>query len=263
MSGADLSHATGGEGAKRILVTGGGTGLGAAIVRGLVQAGHAVDFTYRASGEAATALAAELNEAHPGLGIRTYALDLADGAALDAFCENAEGVEYHGLVHNAGQSSDGLAAMFDQDRAEAAMQVNFYSLTRLAKALVRGMTRARSGRIVAIGSVAALRGNAGNAAYAATKGALIAYCRTLAVETAKRGVTVNVIAPGFIDTAMLAPYAAHRAGMERQIPAGRFARPEEVAALTAFLMGEGAAYITGAVLPVDGGLTAMMGVHRT
>ena len=103
----------------------------------------------------------------------------------------------------------------------------------------------------------------GNAAYAATKGALIAYCRTLAIEAAKRGVTVNVIAPGFVDTAMMERYAAYRDGMERQIPAGRFARPEDVAALAAFLLGDGASYITGAVLPVDGGLTAMMGVHRT
>ena len=107
---------------KRVLVTGGGSGLGAAIVRALAGAGYAVDFTYRASGEAASALASELNEAHPGLGIRAYALDLADRAALDAFCETAEEIGYHGFVHNAGQSSDGLAAMFDQDKAEAAMQ---------------------------------------------------------------------------------------------------------------------------------------------
>jgi len=155
-----------------------------------------------------------------------------------------------------------LAAMLDQERAEAAMQVNFFSLTRLAKSLVREMTRARSGRIVAIGSVAALRANAGNAAYAATKGALIAYCRTLAIETAKRGVTVNVIAPGFVDTDMMAPYAAYREKMQGQIPAGRFAKPEEVAGLAAFLMSEPAAYISGTVLPIDGGVTAQLGVHR-
>jgi NAD(P)-dependent dehydrogenase (short-subunit alcohol dehydrogenase family) len=125
------------------------------------------------------------------------------------------------------------------------------------------MIRARSGRIVAIGSVAALQGNPGNAAYAASKGALISYARTLAIETAKRGVTVNVIAPGFVDTDMMAPYAAYRADMERQIPAGRFARPEEIAGMVAFLMSPLAAYVTGAVLPVDGGLTAMMGVHRS
>jgi len=102
----------------------------------------------------------------------------------------------------------------------------------------------------------------GNAAYAASKGALISYARTLAIETAKRGVSVNVIAPGFIDTDMMASYEAYRENMEKQIPAGRFARPGEVAGLTAFLMSEPAGYITGAVLPIDGGLTAMIGVHR-
>jgi NAD(P)-dependent dehydrogenase (short-subunit alcohol dehydrogenase family) len=140
--------------------------------------------------------------------------------------------------------------------------VNFWSFTRLAKAAMRGMLRAREGRIVAIGSVAALQANAGNAAYAASKGALLSYCRTLAVETAKRGITVNYVAPGFIDTDMMAGYAAHRAQMEKQIPASRFARPDEVAGLVSFLMTPAAAYITGAVLPIDGGLTAMLGVHR-
>ncbi len=178
------------------------------------------------------------------------------------FCDAIEQEGFFGLVHNAGQSYDALAAMMQQDKAEAVMQVNFWSLTRIAKSLMRGMIRARAGRIVAIGSVAALQGNPGNAAYAASKGALISYCRTLAMETAKRGVTVNVIAPGFIDTDMMAPYAAYRDSMEKQIPAGRFAKPEEIAGLAAFLMSEPAAYMTGAVLPIDGGLTSMMGVHR-
>ncbi|MCJ2138211.1 SDR family oxidoreductase [Methylobacterium sp. J-026] len=248
---------------RRVLVTGGASGIGAATVRALAGAGFAVDFTYRSSADAAQALLAALHVDHPDRAFAAHRLDLADRAALDGFCAAAEETAYYGLVHNAGQSSDALAAMLDQAQAEAAMQVNFFSLTRLSKALVRAMTRGRAGRIVAIGSVAALRANAGNAAYAATKGALIAYCRTLAIETARRGVTVNVVAPGFVDTAMLARYAAHRDGIERQIPAGRFAKPEDVAALVAFLMGEGASYITGAVLPVDGGLTAMMGIHRT
>jgi NAD(P)-dependent dehydrogenase (short-subunit alcohol dehydrogenase family) len=246
----------------RILVTGGGKGVGAAIVRALAAQGHDVDFTYRSSGAAAAALAAELTSAHPGRTITAHALDVGDKQALETFCDGMEQEAFFGFVHNAGQSYDALAAMMQQDKAEAAMQVNFWSLTRIAKSLMRGMIRARAGRIVAIGSVAALQGNPGNAAYAASKGALISYCRTLAIETAKRGVTVNVIAPGFIDTEMMAPYAAYRDSMEKQIPAGRFAQPEDIAGLAAFLMSAPAAYMTGTVLPVDGGLTAMMGVHR-
>jgi 3-oxoacyl-[acyl-carrier protein] reductase len=247
---------------KRILVTGGGRGVGAAIVTALVEAGFAVDFTYRTSSEAAEKLVAELTASHPGAQVSARHLDLSDLGSLDIACEEIEGQGYFGLVHNAGQPYDALAAMMAQDKAEAAMQVNFWSLTRLAKAVLRGMIRARAGRIVAIGSVSALQGNPGNAAYAASKGALLSYCRTLAIETAKRGIAVNYVAPGFIDTEMMAPYASYRAQMEKQIPAGRFAAPEDIAGLVAFLMSPPAAYITGAVLPIDGGLTAMIGVHR-
>lgn len=247
---------------KRILVTGGGRGVGAAIVTALVEAGFAVDFTYRTSSEAAETLVAELTASHPGAQVSARHLDLSDLGSLDITCEEIEGQGYFGLVHNAGQPYDALAAMMAQDKAEAAMQVNFWSLTRLAKAVLRGMIRARAGRIVAIGSVSALQGNPGNAAYAASKGALLSYCRTLAIETAKRGIAVNYVAPGFIDTEMMAPYASYRAQMEKQIPAGRFAAPEDIAGLVAFLMSPPAAYITGAVLPIDGGLTAMIGVHR-
>jgi NAD(P)-dependent dehydrogenase (short-subunit alcohol dehydrogenase family) len=246
----------------RVLVTGGAKGVGAAIVRALAAGGYDVDFTYRSSGDAGAALTAELAAAHPERKVTAHAVDLADTAALDAFCEALDRESFYGFVHNAGQPYDALAAMMAQDKAEAVMQVNFWSFARLAKALIRGMVRARTGRIVAIGSAAALQGNPGNAAYAASKGALLSYCRTLTVETAKRGITVNYLAPGFIDTDMLAPYAAHREQMEKQIPAGRFARPEEIAGLAAFLMSPAAAYITGAVLPVDGGLTAMIGVQR-
>ena len=246
----------------KILVTGGAKGVGAAIVRALAAAGHDVDFTFRSSADQAKALAQEIAASHPGRSIVALPLDLADKAALEAFCEAREGESYFGLVHNAGQPYDSLAAMMAQDKAEAAMQVNFWAFTRLAKSLMRNMIRAKAGRIVAIGSVAALRGNPGNAAYAASKGALISYAKTLAVETGKRGVTVNVIAPGFVDTDMMAPYAAYRDKMQAQIPAGRFAKPEEVAGLAAFLMSEPAAYISGTVLPIDGGLTAQLGVHR-
>ena len=152
--------------------------------------------------------------------------------------------------------------MLDQDKAEAAMQVNFWSFTRLAAGMVRTMMRAKDGRVVVIGSVTAERGNQGNSAYAASKAALLGYSRTLAIESASRGITVNYVAPGFIDTEMMTKYDKYREQMEQQIPAKRFAKPEDVAGIVAFLLAPAASYITGAYLPVDGGLTAGMGIHR-
>jgi 3-oxoacyl-[acyl-carrier protein] reductase len=245
---------------RRILVTGGGKGVGAAIVRQLVGQGFDVDFTYRSSGDQAKALAAELSTG--GRAVQALELDLSLTDVVDHFAKACEETHYHGLVHNAGQPYDALSMMMDQAKAEAAMQVNFWSFTRIIKSLSRNMMRARSGRVTVIGSVTALQANQGNAAYAASKAALLGYCRTLAIETAKRGITVNYVAPGFIATDMMANYEAYREKMESQIPVGRFARPEEVAATVGFLMSDAAAYITGAVIPVDGGLTAQIGVHR-
>jgi len=117
-------------------------------------------------------------------------------------------------------------------------------------------------RVAVIGSVTALRANQGNAACAASKGALLGYARTLAIEVARSGVTVNYVAPGFIDTGMLAPYERFRETMEGQIPSRRFASAEEIATVVEFLMSPAASYLTGAVVPVDGGLSAALGVHR-
>ncbi|MEZ5890271.1 MAG: SDR family oxidoreductase [Xanthobacteraceae bacterium] len=248
---------------RRVLVTGGGRGLGAAIVHALAAAGHDVTFTYRSAEAEAAEILRELAAAHPDQTFAAHRLDLADKAAVDAFAKSLEAeAPYSAFVHNAGQSYDTLAMMVDQAKAEATMQVNFWSFTRLVGAIARPMMRARDGRIVAIGSLTALQANQGNSIYAATKSAMLAYLRTLAIEMARSGATVNYIAPGFIDTAIMEPYAKYRAQMESQIPIRRFAAPEEVAAVVPFLLSPGASYITGAVLPVDGGLGAAIGIHR-
>lgn len=241
---------------RRVLVTGGARGMGEAIVRRLVREGYAVDFTYQSSEAQANALAQEL-------GARALACDFSDAARVEALAVSLEaGPPYAALVHNAGTTYDTLAAMVDQPRAEKLLQVNFWSFVRLVRALIRPMTHARQGRIVAVGSVTAERGTQGNAVYAASKAALKGYLTTLAIEVARRGVTVNLVAPGYVDTDMMKPYADFRASIEKQIPAGRFGRAEEVAGAIAFLLSSDGAYVTGATLTIDGGLSAAIAVHR-
>jgi NAD(P)-dependent dehydrogenase (short-subunit alcohol dehydrogenase family) len=247
---------------RNVFVTGGGRGLGTAIVRNLAAAGHDVTFTYRSAIAEAEALLKELQAAHAGQTFAAERVDLSDKAAVEAFTSAMKDRTFSGLVHNAGQSYDALAVMMDQAKAEAAMQVNYWSFTKIVTTVLRPMMRAKDGRVAVIGSVTALRANQGNAAYAASKAALLGYVRTLAIEVARTGVTVNYIAPGFIDTEMLAGYAKFREQMEEQIPARRFSKPDEIAALVGFLMSPGASYMTGAVLPVDGGLSAALGIHR-
>ena len=250
--------------APRALVIGGRRGIGAAVVRTLAEAGMDVLFTYRSDPAGVGEQLDQLRAAFPHGKIEARALDLGDRAAVDAFSralDDEPAVDVH--VQVGGGTYDRLAAMMDEDAAEKLMQVNFFAFTRIARAVVRPMMRARSGRIVAIGSVIGLQASQGNAAYGATKAALLAYVRTLAIETARRGITVNYVAPGFVDTDMMAPFSAFRAPTEGRIPAGRYARAEEIAAVVGFLASPAASYITGAVIPVDGGLTAAIGVPRT
>jgi NAD(P)-dependent dehydrogenase (short-subunit alcohol dehydrogenase family) len=246
--------------ARRSLVIGGRRGIGAAVVRALLARGDAVTFTYRTDPGDLEALRA----AFPQADIATAALDLADRAAVEAFAVQCEaGPAYDALVQVGGTTYDALAAVMDQTQAERAMQVNYFAFARIARAVLRPMLRARHGRIVAIGSIiGGMTASQGNAAYAATKAAVLAYVRTLAIESARRGITVNYIAPGLVDTEMMAPFAAHRAAVEARVPAGRFATPAEIAAVAAFLTSPEASYVNGAVIPVDGGLTAGVGLPR-
>lgn len=233
----------------RALVIGGRRGIGAAVVRTLTDRGFAVTYTYRTdSGDL------------PADAVR---LDLADRASVEAFAAGQEaGAAWDALVQVGGTTYDTLAAVMDQEKAEQVMQVNYFAFARIARAVVRPMMRAKHGRIVAVGSVIGQVASQGNTAYGASKAALLAYVKGLAIESARRGVTVNYVAPGFVDTDMMAPFAAYRAAAEGRVPVGRFARPEEIAAVVGFLTTPEASYINGAYIPVDGGLTASAGIPR-
>src|SRR3984885_1061951 len=234
----------------RALVIGGRRGIGAAVVSALTAKGMDVTYTYRTSPTDAS-----------GNSLR---LDLGDRPAVETFAEaQQDAPAWDAMVQVGGTTYDALAVMMDQDATEQAMQVNFFAFARIARAVVRPMIRARTGRIVAIGSVIGQFASQGNAAYGATKAALLSYVRSLAIESAKRGVTVNYVAPGFVDTEMLTPFAAYREATESRIPAGRFAQPAEIASVVAFLVSPEASYINGAIIPVDGGLTAAIGIPRS
>ncbi|PWR18911.1 SDR family NAD(P)-dependent oxidoreductase [Zavarzinia compransoris] len=237
-----------------VLVTGGTGGIGSAIVRRLSADGYQVTFTWRRDEAAAAALAAET-------GAEAHRLDLADRAAVATFAETLQAAEepFYGFVHNAGATHDALAATLDVERAAAVMEVNLFAFMGLVKGVVRGMTAARQGRIVAIGALAATRAAAGNGAYAASKAALEAYVRTLMTEVARRGVTANVVAPGWVETAMAGEVPPQLA---RAIPAQRLGKAAEVANAVAFLLRGEASYVNGTTLTVDGGLGTMLAATK-
>jgi 3-oxoacyl-[acyl-carrier protein] reductase len=235
------------------LVTGASRGIGAAIAKALAREGWPVGVNYRSDGNAANAVVEEITRA----GGRATALqgDVADPATADALFTALE--EEFGpvlvLVNNAGISRDDLTPSLSDEEWDAVIDTDLTAAFRLTRRALKAMLRARAGRIVNISSVVGLRANAGQANYAAAKAGLIALTKTSAIEVARRGVTVNAVAPGWIDTEMTAGVAND---LLEAVPARRAGTPEEVAACVRFLASEQASYVTGAVLSVDGGLAA-------
>ncbi|TMR16449.1 beta-ketoacyl-ACP reductase [Nonomuraea turkmeniaca] len=226
--------------ARSVLVTGGNRGIGLAIARELAAAGDAVAVTYR-SGEPPEGL----------FGVRCDVTSTADvEAAFDKIEAEQGPVEV--LVSNAGITKDTLLAMMKEDAFTDVIDANLTGAFRVAKRAIRPMMKLKRGRIVLISSVVGLSGQAGQANYAASKAGLVGFARSLAREYGSRNITVNVVSPGFVATDMTADLDHEK--IVANIPLGRQAAPEEIARVVRFLASDDASYITGAVIPVDGGL---------
>ncbi len=229
--------------ARSVIVTGGNRGIGRAIVDRLLAAGHRVA-SFDMGGEAS-----------PGaLGVTCNVTDAEQVEAAFAAAEAANGpVEI--LIANAGITKDTLILRMSDADWDAVINVNLTGAFRVAKRAAKSMIRGRWGRIVFTGSVVGLYGSAGQVNYSSSKAALVGMARSLTREIGGRGVTANVVAPGFIETEMTAALPeAKQLEYQKAIPAGRFAQPSEVAKVIAWLASDDAGYISGAVIPVDGGL---------
>ena len=229
--------------ARSVLVTGGNRGIGLAIARAFAETGDAVAVTSR-SGQAPD-------------GLFAVACDVTDTASVDAAftAVDAEHGPVEVLVANAGITHDTLLLRMSEDDWTSVLDTNLTGAFRVAKRASKSMLRARRGRLIFVSSVVGLSGSAGQANYAASKSGLVGLARSLARELGSRSITANVVAPGFVDTDMTAALGdERRAEIVGQVPLGRYASPDEVAGVVRFLASEEAAYITGAVIPVDGGL---------
>lgn len=229
---------------RNVLVTGGNRGIGLSIATALAEAGDNVVITHR-SGE-------------PPEGLQGVRCEVTDSASVDQAFTEAEAIwggPIEVLVANAGVTRDGLLMRMSDEDFDSVIDTNLAGAFRCARRAVKGMIKQRKGRIIFISSVVGLYGSPGQTNYSASKAGLVGLARSISRELGGRGITANVVAPGFIETDMTAELPEDRKkAYQATIPAGRFAQPEEVAAAVRFLAGDDAAYITGAVIPVDGGL---------
>jgi 3-oxoacyl-[acyl-carrier protein] reductase len=228
---------------RTALVTGGNRGIGRAIARELAAAGDTVAVTYR-SGE-------------PPDGLFGVRCDVTSGDDVDAAFSAIE-AEYgpvEVVVANAGITRDNLLALMKDEEFDSVLDTNLTGAYRVARRAVRPMMRLRRGRIVMVSSVVGMLGSAGQANYAAAKSGMVGLARSISRELGSRNITANVVAPGFVDTDMTSALSPERqAEIRKQIPLGRIASAEEIAKVVTFVASDAAAYITGALIPVDGGL---------
>lgn len=228
---------------RTVLITGGSRGIGLACAQRFIALGDNVVVTY--------------NSSPPPEGLNAVKCDVTSAGEVDAafaFAEDRFG-PVQVLVSNAGRTQDGLLLRMSEDAFTSVVDANLTGAYRVAKRAAQGMLRARAGRMIFMSSVVGLLGSAGQANYAASKAGLVGLARSLARELGSRGITVNVVAPGPVATAMTDALSDKRlAELSAAVPLARMATPEEIAGVVAFLASEDAAYITGAVLPVDGGL---------
>lgn len=229
--------------ARTVLVTGGNRGIGFAIAEEFIRDGHRVAVTARSGNGPAGSL--------------SVVADVTDGESLDAAIKEVE--EKLGpievLVANAGITKDTLLLRMSDEEFESVVNTNLNGVFRVLKRVTKSMLKQKFGRVILIGSVVGLLGSAGQVNYAATKSALVGIARSVTRELGSRNITANVVAPGFIDTGMTAELSEELAQSYRdKIPAGRFASPDEVAKVVRWLASDDASYISGAVIPVDGGL---------
>jgi 3-oxoacyl-[acyl-carrier protein] reductase len=228
---------------RSVLVTGGNRGIGRAIAESFLAQGDQVAVTTRNGGAPEGAL--------------DLRCDITDQAAVDQAFADAEA--QHGpveiLVANAGITKDTLVLRMSDDDWSSVIDTNLTGSFRVAKRAAKGMLRLKRGRIIFISSVVGLLGSAGQVNYAASKSGLVGMARSLARELGSRSITANVVAPGFVETDMTGVLTdEQRATIKTQVPLGRYAGPEEIASVVTWLASDGAAYVTGAVIPVDGGL---------
>ena len=239
---------------KTALVTGASGGIGEAVARAL----HAQGATVVLHGTRAEKLEALQKD----LGARAFALavDLSDRDAVAGLVDAASALAgpISILVNNAGITRDGLLMRMKDDDWDSVLEVNMTASMSLCRAVMRGMMKARTGRIISISSVVGVTGNAGQTNYAASKAGMIGFSKSLAAEVASRGLTVNVVAPGFIETPMTDVLdESQKSALLTRVPAGRLGHADEIAATVAFLASDEAAYITGATLHVNGGMAML------